>query len=689
MRWFVSENSGAAAPRHRAAGWAVIAVTAALLAAATPELIRLGGDVHLLPPDDPYVRLDAEITAEFGMPHPVVWVLEARDGTVWTAPLLARLQALTRDVFTIPGVIADDVIGLASPNLRDLRVTEDTLEPVYLMAAPPETPQAITTLRRRVDSDPNFGGSLVSMDGRAAMVVANFRSDADPQRIAAAALALRSRYSDRAAAVYVTGAPVLGALVGRAALPLAAAVLAILCAGLLALAVTVGWHGTLRVGAAAGLAVLWTAAGLGIGHAAELPWSAYAVLPITLTAAAVVITADQNWRRRIDVLVALGMGWVALAVLVGAPAAAFGIAGAVGTAAAVAAGLTVHALAPGHFAPRRHPVGAWLGALALVGLALPGTLRLQTSLGLTGYGARYLPAGVAADLRVLTQHFPPPTALALRVRGAPGFVASPAVLQAIDAVAGAAREDAAVVRVLSLADIVKMVHRAFNDDSDQFFAIPAQDGLIARYLALAYSPGFRRFVDRAFTRSAVWVYLSSDRATDLGRVLRVVSDQLARHPVPNARTDMVGGDGAVVLVSARCVRALLIGVVVLALMVGAGVAVLCGTRAGAAALVGGVAAAVTAAGVFGWAGVPLDLVSLPALIAATATGAAFAVLGGAATLAPALGVIAAMGLAASALGASQLGTVLGAALAAPILSAAIAEPLWGDRRSRQAAAQDR
>ena len=124
-------------------------------------------------------------------------------------------------------------------------------------------------------------------------------------------------------------------------------------------------------------------------------------------------------------------------------------------------------------------------------------------------------------------------------------------------------------------------------------------------------------------------------------------------------------------------------------MVGAGVAVLCGTRAGAAALVGGVAAAVTAAGVFGWAGVPLDLVSLPALIAATATGAAFAVLGGAATLAPALGVIAAMGLAASALGASQLGTVLGAALAAPILSAAIAEPLWGDRRSRQAAAQDR
>jgi predicted RND superfamily exporter protein len=650
----------------------LVAGTVAVLAAAWPRLTHFDVEVNLIAADDPYVTLDREITAEFGMRNPVVWLIEAREGTVWTPALLARVQALTRDVFTIPGVIALDVVSLASPNMRDLRVTEEAMEPVYLMGQVPETQEAIAALRQRVDGDPNYGGTLVSRDGRAAMLVANFIDAADPQAVAAAALALRDRYRDATASVFVVGGSVLGAVAPQAARPVVAGALLTLGVGWLVLAVVGGINSALAATLAAVLAVVWTVAVVLALAAAVLPWSAYAVLPTVLIAVAVATTSG-TWRERLDLGVALGMGFIALGVVAGAPAAAFGIAGAAGIGAAVLAGQAARALCGGAPLKRRSPRWMQLGALALAGIALVGVIRLHTSFGLFGYGARYLPESAVGDLRALERHFPPPTALAIRFRGEPGFVESPDVLRALEGLANAVRNDPAVGRVLSLADVVKMVHRAFNENRDEFLVIPADRGLIARYLALAYSPGFRRFVDRAFTRSALWVYLSSERPADLRRVFAAIEAQLAAHPVPSAEVDLIGGDGAVVLATARAARRLAVGTLAFLLLSVAGVGVLCGARAGTAALAGGAAATAFATGAFGWLGVPIDLVSFPALIAAAVAGTAFGALGDAGITAAALAVMALLGLAGSLAGANLIGAVVAVFLAAPALAGVIAQ----------------
>lgn len=666
MRSFAWANSGA--PRSVAAALVVAATLAAAIAVSVPHIARPTVEVRVVAADDPAVVLNREITAEFGMQNPVVWVMEARDGTVWTPALLSRLQALTRDVLTIPGVLALDTVSLASPNLRDLRVTEDTLEPVYLMSEVPETPEAMAVLRRRVDNDPNFGGTLVSRDGRAAMVVANFVEDADAHAVAAGALALRARYSDAVARVAVAGAPVLGALAPHAARPLALGALLLLAVGLLILTLVGGVRAALAASLASVLAVLGSSVLImGLG-AAVLPWSAYAMLPTALVAAAAATAAEPSWRRRLDLAVALATAFIALGVVAGAPTAAFGVAAAVGGGVAMVVGYAMGALL--NRTPRtvHYPSVVRLGALALVALCVVGAVRLRTSFGLFGYGTRYLPRAAAADLRVLERHFPPPTALAIRFRGEPGFVESPDVLKAFEGLTGAVRSDPAVVRALSLADLVKLVHRAFNENRDEFYAIPDDRGMIARYLALAYSPGFRTFVDRAFTRSALWVYVSSDQPADLARVLAKLEAQLAAHPVPSAQVDLVGGDGAVVLATARAMRRLAAGAAVFLLLGAAGIAVLCGARAGAAALASGVAAIALATGTLGWLGVPVDLVSFPCLIGAAAAGTVFGALDGAATLAPALLVTALLALAGSFAGANLLGVVAAVLLGAPALA---------------------
>jgi len=614
---------------RRVALWfLILAGTALLLAAAVPRAGKLGDTAGLLPPDDPYVRLNREITATFGMETPVIWVVEARHGSVWTRELLTRVQLLTRQVFKIPGVVPTSIISLASPNLRDVEFTETGgMRPVYLMGEVPDTPEGVEALRRRVEGDPNYRGNLTSLDGRAAMIVADFRTDSDPEVVASRANELKEEYTDDLAAVRAAGAPLLARVppgaIGRAAI--VAAGIALL--GVLVSAWLLGAGATLRIGFAGALAAIWAGSAVVMAGLAALPWTVYA-LPSTALMAAVIALTDQktvSTRLCVALGVALLVASGALVLVTAAPARAMGLAAMAGAVAAVLAGSACRTR------DARRPLGARWGrkaAFVLVILSTLGLLRLNVSLGLAGYGQRYPLGSGAADLRVIARHFPPPTALVVRARGEKGFVKSPDVLRAFDGAVKAAREDHAVVSAMSLADIVKMVSWAFNEKREEFLVIPDDPRTIGRYLVLGYSPGFGRFVDRALSDSAMWVYVRGDSATDLARVLDRVETQLARQPPPNTRLDFVGGDGAEILVMARTARHVAAGGAAGLLAMAALAALFGGAGVGARALLGGAGAVAVSAGILGLLGLPLDLITLPLSIANGLVGAAFGALGG-------------------------------------------------------------
>jgi hypothetical protein len=569
----------------------------------------------LVPADDAWVRLDREITQQFGMALPVVWVVEARGGSVWTPAALARVQAITQDALQIPGVIPTDVMSLASPNMRDLHTAGDTLEPVYLMPEVPATADGVAALRRRVESDPMLHGSLVSRDGRAAMIVANFQDTADPAAVARAALAVRDRHRGGQVDVWVVGAPVLRALASTVAPRLAVPFASLLAAAAVTLALALGWRRALRAAAAALLAAAWTALLAAAASVLVLPWSAFALVPVAaLAGAGVMAAAARVWRSAL----ALACGLAGLGLVAGPPASAFAWTGMLGAPLAV---LASRLLAGGRRRLRpdvawRRPVGA---ALALVAAA--GALWLRPAFALAGYGERWLPPSATGDLRALTRHFPPPSQLAVRLRGAPGFVAEPAVLRALDGAAAAARADPATTGATSVADLVALVHHAFGG-AEATTRLPDDRGLVARYLALAYSPGFHRFVDRGMSRTALWVQLRDDDPRALDRVRAAVTDRLASATLPPGTTvDLVGGDGAVVLVTARGARRFAGGLGTLVALAG----ILVGAALPRAVAAGTVAAAV-AAGLAGWLGLGIDLVTLPAIAAVTVTAVGLAAL---------------------------------------------------------------
>jgi hypothetical protein len=609
--------------RRALTGALVLGATIAGLVAAGPRLLAEMRGATLFAADQPGARIDREIAAEFGFENPVVWVIEPREGTIWTPPMLARVTALTREALTIPGVVATDVLSLASPTLRDLRVTEHGLEPVYLMGTPPETPEAAAALRTRVEGDPRYAGTLVARDGSAAMVVANFAPGADALAVGTAALALRDRHRDALADVHATGAPVIAVLVARGAPALALPLGLLVAAGLVWLGIVAGGRRELTALAAATLATAWLGLVLGSSGVLALPWSLFALAPTAFVAAAMSLASFPSPRAVAVAAGALALGFASLGLTAGAPVSAFAAAGAVGAVLAVPAAALARWLARPAGTPPRDDNDDWrsLSWVLLVG-ALFGLGMLGASFGVAGYGLRWLPGEAGREMRAVVRRFPPPTTIAIRLRGAPGFVQEPAVLRALDAAATAARAEPGVESAMSLADVVKLVHRAFNDDDPEFERIPEERPLVARYLALAYSPGFRRFVDRGFARTVVWASVASERPADVARVAARMQAALAAAPLPGVVVDPPAGDGAMLLAATETARGLAVGSVVLLVVVVLGAALGCGRRAAVRAAASALGTGVTALGLFGWLGLPLDLVTLPATVGALAASAA-------------------------------------------------------------------
>jgi len=597
----------------RPAAWALLAAVSVVSVAIVR--LRPSGTGDLSPADAPAARLEQEVTRQFGMELPVVWIVEGRAGTVWSAAALERIQALTRAVFALPGVIAPDVMSIASPNLREVRVTDGGLTPRYVMGEVPRDAGAIAMLRERVADDPMLRGNLVSLDGRAALVVANFRGDADREALARAALAVRDRFRDDVIQVWTIGAPILAVTAPaslRARLPAAAVVLVALAA----VAMVLGGARRILAGLVAGMvdaaaAVAAAAAALD----ASVAWAALAGVSGAAVAGTLAVTRTP-WPLRTAGSLALGLA-IALAVVAATTdpilvpwfgAAAVGVL----LAPFVAACARV-AVAP---APAERS-GRWpahVVAVAVLGAAL-GAGRLGVRLDAFGYGLRYLPSPARDDLAALKRHFPPPVSFAVRVRGESGFVGQPGVLQAFERVTDVMRREPAVASATSLADLVKRVHRAFNDDRAEFERLPEEAGLVGRYLALAYSPGFRRFVDRQLANAAIWISVASPALADVARVHVALAATLAAHPIPGATVDPPSGDAATLLRAGRAATALVRGAVAALLLAALGFVPVIGAMRAGHALVVAVASAGALAGGLGWIGLSLDLVSLPALVA--------------------------------------------------------------------------
>ena len=191
--------------------------TVVLFGFATQTKIDAGFEKQL-PQGHPYIETFIKYQAEFGGANRVMVALMAREGDIFTPEYFTTLEAVTQEMYGMPGVAQSSVTSLFTPSVRFTEVVEDGFTGGNVVPSDfTPTPEGLAKVRENALKS-NYMGRLVTDSFNGAMVMANLL-DIDPKSeksldtfaVARELEALRGKYEDEQTSVHIIGfAKVMG-----------------------------------------------------------------------------------------------------------------------------------------------------------------------------------------------------------------------------------------------------------------------------------------------------------------------------------------------------------------------------------------------------------------------------------------------------------------------------------------------
>lgn len=195
--------------------WAVLGVVAALcafMAYQAHTVVVESRTIDLFPSTHPYVQTFAKYSDIFGGASRVVIQVEVKEGTVWNRETLEKVQRITKAVELLPAVSNYQVLSIAQRKAKNLVIDHEAgfrAVPVMWPSIPTNEAE-IEEVRRNVLSNRLLYGSLVSLDEKAALIVAGFfENKLDPKKLYDKISELARRESDDNTTVQAIGRPML------------------------------------------------------------------------------------------------------------------------------------------------------------------------------------------------------------------------------------------------------------------------------------------------------------------------------------------------------------------------------------------------------------------------------------------------------------------------------------------------
>ncbi len=655
----------------------VLAVAAALGLGALRLRLSVREDAQL-PQDHPYVQVYNRINGLFGGGAAVVIGIVPRGGDAFTPEVLGKVSRITAAVSAMPELDRGAVWSLAAERVKRIGLVDGDLDVRPFMREVPHDQAALARLRADVVADPRLVGTLVSADGGAAAVVADFPTDAQGPQLQERLEAIVAPERDALTDVVLAGGPVIVAALDRAAaqmqvlfpfallviglvhyeafrtwqamvLPLVTAVLSVICA--------LGFMGWLGLpldtwSAITPVAILAVAA----GHAVQILKRYYEELAVVGDSRAAVASSVAHVG---PVMVTAGViaaaGFASLATFDVTSVRVFGLLMAAGILSALVIEMTfipaVRALLP---APRqrerlragedrwlaaalrrladvvvRRPAAVLAVAAVSVGLALPGARFLAVDNSLRGL---FPESGrIRRDDAVVNRHFAGTSTLRLLVEGdEDGVLQEPDVLRAIADLQRFLTSFPEIGHTESVVDHLTRIDAVMRDDGTAG-SVPATRRLAGQYLFLYAMSGpddLSGLVDAGYRRGAVLAYSKSDEAAFAERLFRdtraFVAERFRGLPV---RVGIAGGSlGAQAALNAVVVREKIRNVAqVAAIILLLSALALRSVTGGVLVLLPLAVALGITVGVMGWSGMWLSMSTTAVLAMGVSIGADFAI----------------------------------------------------------------
>src|SRR5262249_24340733 len=137
-------------------------------------------------------------------------------GHVVRPEVLENIARITAKLEAMPELARGAVWSLAAERVKRLALVEGELDVRQLMPAVPRTAADVAQLRHDVFADPRFVGTLVSSDGGAAAVIADFPPGIEPPAIVAGIEKVVAPEREADTEIVLAGSPVVLAAVDRA-----------------------------------------------------------------------------------------------------------------------------------------------------------------------------------------------------------------------------------------------------------------------------------------------------------------------------------------------------------------------------------------------------------------------------------------------------------------------------------------
>ena len=134
------------------------------------------------PQEHPYVITTRVVEQVFGGRNVTVIGLVAKNGDIYRPEILSKIQRIQEGIEAMPEAIRHNILSLAARKVKHIKGTRDGMEVRAMMDTIPQTPQEIAALKAAVADSPMYLNTLVSSDGKAAAIIADFNLPKDDPR---------------------------------------------------------------------------------------------------------------------------------------------------------------------------------------------------------------------------------------------------------------------------------------------------------------------------------------------------------------------------------------------------------------------------------------------------------------------------------------------------------------------------
>ena len=515
-----------------------------------------------MPQDHPYVQLYNRINDRFGGGAVVVIAIAQSSGDIFNHDTLARIERITRKVEALPEATRGSVLSIASPRVKTLDDTPDSIDVHALMPTVPDDDEGIRRLRADLANNELYTGTLVSADRTAAAVILEVPVDVAYVSLHRQLEAIVAPERSATTRIALAGGPIVFSYLDRYTAQMAILFpLAVLVIGLVHYEAFRTWQAMCLPLLTALLSVAWALGTMGALRAPLDTWSAIAPVTILAVAAGHAVqilkryyeeyAAHGDNRQAIiaslekvgPVMFMAGLiaaaGFASLATFDVPSVRVFGLLMACGILSALVIEMTfipacrVLLGGPKRREALRERESRWLAPIlqrlaehvvrrpwAVIGVAtavmvvsLGGMLSLKVDSSLRGYFSST--SELRRDDALINDKFAGASILKVLLEGnAEGVLQQPEVLRAIDDLQAFMRRFAEVGKTLSIADYVKRMHRTMDPEGARSAAIPDRQALIAQYLFLYSLSGqpddLSNLVDPSYRDGVVFAFNKSD-----------------------------------------------------------------------------------------------------------------------------------------------------------------------------------